>query len=236
MIPDRLPCLVLGAASKAAPESVVAEGLAARIFSLAPNLPLRRRCLRAKQYLFRSGQPAHSLYLVQAGMFRTSIASEDGREKITGFRMRGDLLGTDALGLPRYCCDARSLDLGSVWELPRSLVYGEPGFQEAVMAVLAAEIRDDWNWMLALGSLSAEQRVVAFLLDLSRRLRALGFSGERLLLRMSRAEAGNFLALQLETVTRALTHLGALGLISVRRREITLLDELALATLVSGPH
>ena len=90
-----------GALGPAMPDGGAAGSLATRILKLAPHLALRRRCLRAKQYLFRSGQPAHSLYLVQAGMFRTSITSVDGREKITGFRMRGDLLGTDALGLHR---------------------------------------------------------------------------------------------------------------------------------------
>ena len=179
---------------------------------LLDGMPLRRRRLRKKQYLFRAGQPRHSLFLIHAGVFRTSVLSADGREKITGFRMRGDLLGMDALGMPTYACDAIALDVGEVWELPYAeLCASVPEFEHRLANALAGEIRRDWAWMLTVSTLSAEQRVVAFLLDLAARLEGLGFSAHRLMLRMSRAELGNFLALQLETVARALSHLAVAG-------------------------
>jgi CRP/FNR family transcriptional regulator, anaerobic regulatory protein len=201
---------------------------------LLDGMPLRRRRLRKKQYLFRAGQPRHSLFLIHAGVFRTSVLSADGREKITGFRMRGDLLGMDALGIPAYACDAIALDVGEVWELPYAeLCESVPEFEHRLANALASEIRRDWGWMLTVSTLSAEQRVVAFLLDLAARLEALGFSSNRLLLRMSRAELGNFLALQLETVARALSHLQSLGLICVERREIRIEDRAGLRAILS---
>jgi len=201
---------------------------------LLEGVPLRRRRLRKKQYLFRAGQPRHSLFLIHAGVFRTSVLSADGREKITGFRMRGDLLGMDALGIPAYACDAIALDVGEVWELPYAeLRENIPEFERRLADILASEIRRDWGWMLTVSTLSAEQRVVAFLLDLAARLEALGFSANRLLLRMSRAELGNFLSLQLETVARALSHLQALGLIRVERREIRIEDRAGLRAMLS---
>jgi len=201
---------------------------------LLEGVPLRRRRLRKKQYLFRAGQPRHSLFLIHAGVFRTSVLSADGREKITGFRMRGDLLGMDALGIPAYACDAIALDVSEVWELPYAeLRENIPEFERRLADILASEIRRDWGWMLTVSTLSAEQRVVAFLLDLAARLEALGFSANRLLLRMSRAELGNFLSLQLETVARALSHLQALGLIRVERREIRIEDRAGLRAMLS---
>lgn len=192
---------------------------------LVATLPVQRRRVRAKQHLFRAGQPRQALFLVHAGFFKTCVLSEDGREKITGFRLRGDLLGIDALDMSTYACDAIALDLGEVWEIPvAQLRQSMPEFQERLTAVLASEIRRDWGWMLALGTLTAEQRVVAFLLDLGARMEALGFSARSLVLRMTRADLGNFLALQLETVTRSLSRLQALGLIGVERRQITLVD------------
>ena len=206
---------------------------AAGIESLVQALPLQRRRLRAKQYLFRAGQRRQSLYLIHAGFFKTCVLSEDGREKITGFRLRGDLLGLDSLDMSTYACDAVSLDVSEVRELPyQQLRDSLPDFQDRLTAVLASEIRRDWGWMLAIGTLSAEQRVVAFLLDLATRLDALGFSPHRLMLRMTRADLGNFLALQLETVTRALSHLQAQGLIDVARREIRLTDPAGLRALL----
>src|SRR5688572_14168514 len=85
---------------------------------IVDGLPLQRRRVRARQYLFRAGQPRHALFLIHAGIFKTCVISADGREKITGFRLRGDLLGMDALDMPRYTCDAIALDVGEVWELP----------------------------------------------------------------------------------------------------------------------
>lgn len=203
--------------------------------ALLQGLPLRRRRLRAREYLFRAGQPRNTLFLIHAGLFKTSVMSEDGREKITGFRLRGDLLGIDALDMASYACDAIALDVCEVWELPVAQLRERlPEFQERLTALLASEIRRDWGWMLALGTLTAEQRVITFLLDFAERLERLGFSARCMLLRMTRAELGNFLALQLETVTRALSRLHAQGLIGVERREIRIEDPAGLRALLSA--
>jgi CRP/FNR family transcriptional regulator len=214
------------------PQRFAASGLE----GLVQGLSLRRRRIRAKEHVFRAGQPRQALYLIHAGFFKTSMVSEDGREKITGFRLRGDLLGMDAIDMPVYACDAVALDVGEVWELPcAQLRDSVPDFQERLTAVLASEIRRDWGWMLTVGTLSAEQRVVSFLLDLSARMQVLGFSSRSLMLRMTRADLGNFLALQLETVTRALSHLQAMGLIAVDGRQIQIENPLGLRAML-GPQ
>ena len=203
--------------------------------NLLLGLPLQRRRLRAGQHVFRSGQPRNALYLVHAGFFKTAVCSTDGREKITGFQLRGDLLGLDALDMRTYACDAVALDVGEIWELPHVCMSAQvPELQERITAMLASAIRRDWNWMLVFGTLSAQQRVIAFLLDLADRLHALGFSAHRLLLRMTRADLGSFLALKLETVTRALSDLQSRGLIGVERREILINDSAALRAMMQG--
>ncbi|QSX77671.1 Crp/Fnr family transcriptional regulator [Agrilutibacter solisilvae] len=204
---------------------------------LLQALPLKRRRLKAREYLFRAGQKRESLFFVHAGFFKTCLSSADGREKITGFRMRGDLLGIDSLDMDSYACDVISLDVGEVWELPVDRLRDRfPHFHERLTGLLAGEIRRDWGWMLALGTLSAEQRVIAFLLDFAARLEHLGFSARSLMLHMTRAEIGNFLSLQLETVTRALSRLQAAGLIAVDRREIRIHDAAGLQAMMAGPH
>ncbi|HEY0310078.1 MAG TPA: helix-turn-helix domain-containing protein [Luteimonas sp.] len=197
------------------------------------GIALRRKPVRGRQVLFRSGQPSGMLYLVHAGIFKTSVASADGRERITGFHLPGDLLGGDSIGLPVHSCDAVSLDVGEVHEIPFSLLQQHPEALPHLAGMLACAIRRDWQWMLDLGSLSAEQRVIRFLLDLGIRLQGLGFSRYDLRLRMTRAELGSFLSLQLETVTRALSRLAAAGLIEVDGREIRLRDPAALEERVA---
>lgn len=202
---------------------------------LLRGIPLRHRMLKAKEYVFRAGQPRHSLFLVHAGFFKTCLTSADGREKITGFRMRGDMLGLDSLGIGTYACDAIALDIGEVWELPYSDLCGSlPEFEQRITSFLAAEIRRDWNWMLTLATLSADQRVVSFLLDMATRLGSLGFSRQHMVLRMTRADLGSFLALKLETVTRALSRLQDKGLIAVQGKEITLRDPASMNDLLQA--
>lgn len=212
----------------------VAGGAASQLIDRLRDLPMRHRTVRARQVLFHSGQPAGTLYLVHAGFFKTVIVSPDGRERITGFHLRGDVLGMDSIGLAVHACDAVSLELGEVWELPlEHLRQHAPDVLPEITGLLAGELRRDWQWMLDLGSLNAEQRVIRFLLDLGGRLQALGFSRYDLRLRMTRGELGNFLSLQLETVTRTLSKLAANGLISVQGREIRLRDPAALRQRVA---
>lgn len=200
-------------------------------------LHLRPRVLglAPRQALFHAGQPRHALYYVRSGCFRSSVLSEDGREKITGFRMRGDLLGLDSIDMPAHACDAMALDAGEVWELPCAKP-GEmlPALQERVAAMMAGEIRRDWRWMLEVGTLGADQRVVAFLLDLSARFATLGLDPDRLHLRMTRAELGNFLSLTLETVTRALSRMQARGLLEVDGRRVRIVDAAGLRAILAG--
>ena len=218
----------------AAHEDLGAPGEPASALHLFQSTPLRRR-VQARQALFRAGQACHSLFLVHGGYFKSSVASADGRERVTGLRMRGDILGLESLGLETYACDAIALDVSEVWEIPVSrLAMADARAQSCLSAQLAAQVRRDWECMLATGTLSAEQRVVDFLLGLSRRHAQMGFSADCLDVRLSRAEIGSYLSLQLETVTRALSHLQALGLIKVERRRITINDRQALQSRLAA--
>jgi CRP/FNR family transcriptional regulator len=198
------------------------------IEELQQHMVVTRRKVRANQYLYRNGQPFHALYFIHAGFLKTCELSEDGREQVTGFRMRGDLLGVESIGLATHTCDAVALEDSQIWELPYPPVLAAclhiPELQARISSALAQEIRRDRSWMLAIGTLPAEQRVAAFLLDIATRLARLGYSARHFMLRMGRADIASFLALKHETVSRALSHLEQLEYISVLRREVKLLD------------
>jgi CRP/FNR family transcriptional regulator len=89
--------------------------------------------------------------------------------------------------------------------------------------------------MVVLGSMSAEERVAAFLLDLARRYLRAGYSATEFTLRMTREEIASYLGLKLETVSRVFSHLQEGGLIQVQGRAIKLLDSLALNRLAGHP-
>lgn len=191
-------------------------------------VPVTRRRLEAGRHLYRAGQPSDALFLVNAGSLKTCELSADGRAQVTGFCMRGDLVGAESIGLGRYACDAIALEASQLWELPYPTTLAAclriPGLHARLTAALAEEIRRDRYWMLALGTLDAERRVASFLLDFAARYGRLGFSMSHFILRMSRIDIASFLALKHETVSRVLSRLHVRGLIFVEGREIRILD------------
>jgi len=73
--------------------------------------------------------------------------------------------------------------------------------------------------------------MAAFLVSLSRRYAARGFSASRFRLTMTRADIANYLRLAAESVSRVLRRFQNDGLIRVERRDIELIDRERLTAL-----
>lgn len=186
------------------------------------------RRVRRGSMLFRNGDPFRSLFSVRSGVFKTVALTQDGREQVLGFHMNGDVIGLDGMAGSYYVNDAIALENAEVCVLPidaiRLAASRLPGLDEQLHHILAQEIVREHRVMLMLGSMSAEERVAAFLVDLMERLHAGGWSGTEAILRMTRQEIGSFLGLTLETVSRALSALATRGLIQIKVRHIKVLD------------
>lgn len=188
----------------------------------------RRRSVKRGSYLYRCAVPLQSLYALRSGFLKTSISHPDGREQVAGFHMPGDLMGLDAIGSGRHVCDAVALEDCEVCEMPlealEALSRKIPALQQHFHRILSREIVRDHGMMLLLGSMRAEERLAAFLLNLSQRFAARGYSATEFVLRMTREEIGSFLGLKLETVSRALTRMQTNQLIEVRNRQVRITD------------
>jgi CRP/FNR family transcriptional regulator len=108
------------------------------------------------------------------------------------------------------------------------------GLQRHVHRIMSREIVRDQGVMLLLGSMRAEERLAAFLLNLVQRLHARGFSQSELILRMTREEIGSYLGLKLETVSRTFSRFAEDGIIEVKQRYVRILDTEALTRLVNA--
>ena len=197
-----------------------------------------RRSVARGETLFRSGETFEALYAVRTGFFKTCVTAEDGRDQVTGFQMAGELLGLDGIGTERHTCDAVALEDSQVCVIPfhqlEALSREFSDLQRQLHRVMSREIVRDHGVMLLLGSMRAEERLAAFLLNLTQRLRARGFSATDLVLRMTRDEIGSYLGLKLETVSRAFSKLQDDGALEVKQRHIRVLDAAALQALVNG--
>ncbi|MCH2240444.1 MAG: fumarate/nitrate reduction transcriptional regulator Fnr [Aquabacterium sp.] len=201
------------------------------------SLVATRRSVKRGEALFRAGDAFQSLYAVRTGFFKTCVASEDGREQVTGFQMAGELLGLDGISTDRHACDAVALEDSQVCLIPynrlEDLSREFTDLQHQFHKIMSREIVRDQGVMLLLGSMRAEERLAVFLLNLTQRLHARGFSASALVLRMTREEIGSYLGLKLETVSRTFSKFQEEGLLEVKQRDIRILDNEGLRKLVN---
>jgi CRP/FNR family transcriptional regulator, anaerobic regulatory protein len=202
------------------------------------TLVASRRNVPRGEALFRAGEKFQSLYAVRTGFFKTCVSAEDGRDQVTGFQMAGELLGLDGISTDRHSCDAVALEDSQVcvihYDQLEDLSRDFTELQHQFHKIMSREIVRDHGVMLLLGSMRAEERLAAFLLNLTQRLQARGFSANALVLRMTREEIGSYLGLKLETVSRTFSKFQDDGVLEVRQRHIRILAQDQLAALVGS--
>jgi len=195
----------------------------------------RRQVARGTS-LFSSGEAFDALYAVRSGFFKTLATGSDGRTQVIGFQMAGELLGLDGVADELHTVDAVALEDAEVCILPyrelERLSRASAALQRQLHKVMSREIVREQGVMRLLGTMKADERVAALLVNLSRRFGARGYSREAFRLRATREELGSYLGLKLETVSRAFSRLQEAGLIEVDGREIGLRDVQALEAMV----
>jgi CRP/FNR family transcriptional regulator len=198
------------------------------------NVPVFNRSrVRRGESLYRTGDRLTSLYAVRDGFFKSTVLLEDGRrDQVTGFSMTGELLGMDGIGTEWHTCNAIALEDSDVCAIPfarlQELTHEIPSLQRQFHKTMSREIVREHGIMLLLGIMNADERLATFLLNLSRRFAAHGYSSSEFNIRMTRDEIGSYLGLKLETVSRTLTKLQKGGLIGVHRKFIRILDAVGL--------
>ncbi|MCW5235355.1 fumarate/nitrate reduction transcriptional regulator Fnr [Verminephrobacter eiseniae] len=197
-----------------------------------------RRKVKRGGALFRNGESFTSLYAIRTGFFKTCVATEDGRDQVTGFQMAGEIIGLDGIVNERHSCDAMALEDAEVCVMPfdriEELSRAITPLQHHVHKIMSREIVREHGVMLLLGSMRAEERLAAFLLNMVQRLHARGFSSFELVLRMTREEIGSYLGLKLETVSRTFSKFVEEGIVQVKQRHVRILDADALRRIINS--
>ncbi|MFM0290933.1 fumarate/nitrate reduction transcriptional regulator Fnr [Paraburkholderia megapolitana] len=186
------------------------------------------RHIRRGEALFRSGDTFQSLYAVRAGSFKTVVMHRDGQEHVTGFQISGETLGLDGVCSDRHNGDAIALEDSVVCIIPyaqlEAICREMRSMQRHVHRMMSGEIVRESDLMMLLGTMTAGQRVAAFLLNLSARFRARGYSAAEFNLRMTREEIGCYLGMKLETVSRMFSKFQRDRLIDTHGKEIRIVD------------
>ena len=190
--------------------------------------------LRGGEHVFREGDPFGAIAAVRAGTVKTYQVDRNGHEQVLGFHLPGEVIGLNAIHGDRYPCNAIALDTVMLcrFSFPKIAVLAArlPGLQRQLFRLLS---RDIGRAALLAGDWPADQRMAAFLVGLSRRLAARGFSPNRFQLTMARTDIANYLRLAPETVSRVLKRFQQDGLLAVDRREVELVGREALEALAA---
>jgi CRP/FNR family transcriptional regulator len=186
------------------------------------------RMIRQGEALYRANDPFQSIYAVRAGSFKTIVMHRDGREQVTGFHLAGDVLGLDGVSSSHHGLDAIVIEDSNVCIIPfhllESLCRETKVVQQHIHRMMGGEIVRESVLMMLLGTMSADQRVASFLINLSARLKARGYSPAAFNLRMTREEIGSYLGMKLETVSRMFSRFQRDGLVDTHGKQIRILD------------
>ena len=201
------------------------------------NLVTTRHKIVRGDTLYRNGEKFSALYAIRTGFFKTSVAAEDGRDQVTGFQMAGEVIGLDGIVSDQHTCDAVALEDAEVcimnFDLLEDLSREITALQRHVHKIMSREIVRENGVMLLLGSMRADERLAAFLLNLVQRLHARGFSQSELVLRMTREEIGSYLGLKLETISRTFSKFVEEGIVEVKQRHVRIMNPDALKLIVN---
>jgi len=200
------------------------------------NLVQERIRVEKGKSLYSLDNPLDAVYGVRFGCMKTQLEDSAGHIQITGFHLPGEIIGMDGMLEGKHLSSALALEDSEVCVIRMSEIDRVsahlPTLQQQFRRLMSREITRSHQMLAALGAMRSEQRVAAFLLDLSERYAALGYSSTEFVLRMSREEIGNYLGLTLETVSRLFSRFGREGLIRINQREVHLLDMPSLRQLL----
>ncbi|MCF0253204.1 MAG: fumarate/nitrate reduction transcriptional regulator Fnr [Duodenibacillus sp.] len=213
-------------------------GLSLKEIERLEELVSMRHRVRRGDALYRAGDKFDALYGIRLGFLKSAVLSSDGREQVTSFHMSGDIVGLDGLASMVYSSDLIALEDTEVCILPyerlEEISAAMPSMGMHFQRLLSREIVRQNGVMLLLGSMHAEERLAAFILNLSQRFEQRGYSRSEFVLRMTRAEIGSYLGLKLETVSRVMSRFSHDRLIIVNQKHIQIMDFAGLRAIMSG--
>ena len=181
------------------------------------------------QEIYGQGESGGFWYKVVSGTVRISKLRADGRRHIAEFCFSGDAFGLESAAERNFSAEA--VENVIVMRYPRAaterLIEENLAVARLLRDITLKSLAAAQGRLLTLGRMTACERVVSFLLELSER----NDDEKHIELPMCRCDIGDYLGLTIETVCRVLSDLKRRGVIEVSPHSITLLDRFALEAI-----
>lgn len=181
---------------------------------------------RRGEEIYRRSDPTDHWYRLVSGVAKKYTVTADGRQQIVEFLLPDDFFGFGAGRAHQFIVEAvagRTVVACYPRDKMEALITRDPGAARLLREVAFEQIARSQLRLLALVRMGAQQRVGAFLIEMSERL--CKEPAEPLLLPMSRYEIADYVGLSVEAVSRALTSLKYAGIIRLSgTRSINIVD------------
>ncbi|BDU53307.1 hypothetical protein LINBF2_15420 [Limnohabitans sp. INBF002] len=162
-------------------------------------------------------QAFDTLYFMNLGLLKRINLISNGRESTIDVIFDGDWVGFDGIPIGCYSCTAISLGSGRAWsirydDLLRASGY-EPALIQGALTDFSQQLLRRRHSPVSVKALSNDGRVADFLLQWGQSLVAQGREAGPFTMRMTRADLGLLMGLDLEAINRALSNLAFHGAI-----------------------
>ena len=157
--------------------------------------------------IFWDGDKADTVYIIVSGVVRGTKLLSDGRRQVTRFAFKNELLEYSQHSSMPFTAEA--ITPVEVRAIPRRLLEASmnqtPCLKSLVMRAILDELHQAQCQVMALGRLSAQERVAQFLYNLRNRI---GVASDGAFdLPMARQDIADHLGLTIETVSRVISRL-----------------------------
>jgi CRP-like cAMP-binding protein len=200
------------------------------------RLPIHQREFKAREAIVSDGQRPHECCLIGEGFAFRSKTTVEGQRQVLSIHIPGEIPDLQSLHLRVMDHDLTTLTPCTLGFIPHAAVMGLNRQRPNVAAALWRETLIDAaifrEWLLSLGRRSAGARMAHLLLELHRRLDAVGRTQEwEFELPVTQADLGDCLGLSTVHVNRVLQQLRREGRIEVQRTNFHLVDPQELEKL-----
>ncbi len=209
-------------------ETLLAAGIGASPSEIKSHALFQHVRLRSGQRAYRIGHSLESIYLVNWGFLKTVCINDSGDENTLYFPMRGDILGSEGVGMMKNVNEVVAISDCELIRLPYRKLIELASFNTQIRtfmhSALSRETVRSHQMLFTLLKLTAEGRLAKFVVLQAERFESLGYSKSTFNLCMKRQDIASYLHLTLETVSRCFSALQQKGVLILDKRSIRVID------------
>jgi CRP-like cAMP-binding protein len=191
---------------------------------------LREKKFKKNQVIFHEGEPGHHLYMIRSGQVKVYKLSEEGKEKILRVFGPGDFFAElPLLDGGKYPASAETLSPATLLLLSRenflNVLSKYPQLTGKIYEIVGDRLRHFTTAVTDLTLKDASRRLAGFLLEKAREHDRHSLSKGRFPLELTHQEIASLIGTARETVSRSLKQLQTEGIIEIKDRYVTVLDQ-----------